>query len=670
MAAGIDLEIRNRTGLHARPARELVNVAKQFRSAVRVFHGGRKADGKSLVSLLTLGVKQGSVIRIETEGDDCDLALQALTGAVVSGLNDMGDEPAPAPSPAPPVGRRGLPAAPGLAVGPAHRWSRKAPPAEGSVASAVEEKDRLAEAIGKAGCEIRELRDKLALQTGSGASAIFDVHLEILDDPSLLSASFSRIDQGQEAGEAWRATLEEQAARIAALDDPLLAGRSADLRDVAGRVTRILSGEHEAALGSLPAHPVLLVAEDLSPSEAGSLDRTRILGLCLARGGPTSHAAILARALGVPSVVRAGTEVLDWPDGTVVVLDGDTGAVTANPDPDTLDRAREEQQRREKQRGEAERLASVTAVTRDGHGIEIVANVGSVDEAMDAFRSGADGIGLLRSEFLFMNRLEPPGEEEQFQIYQAAADVMQGRPVTVRTLDVGGDKPLAYLHPGLEANPFLGERGIRLCLARPDLLRQQLRAILRAGQTGRLRIMFPMITDIGEWRAARAMVREVAAEAGVAELEIGLMIEVPAAALLAGVFALEADFLSIGSNDLAQYTLAMDRTHPVLASRADALHPAVLNLIAQTIGAAHREGRKVGVCGELGCDSVAVPILVGLGVDELSVNVPAVASVKAQIRSLSFEDAKQTAARALQCVTAEEVREVCRLTAVSTPAEF
>jgi phosphocarrier protein FPr len=285
-----------------------------------------------------------------------------------------------------------------------------------------------------------------------------------------------------------------------------------------------------------------------------------------------------------------------------------------------------------------------------------VANIGGVAESVQAAERGAEGVGLLRTEFLFLERSSAPTEDEQFEAYRDIAQALDGQPVIVRTLDIGGDKPIPYLPVPYEENPFLGERGIRLCLSRPELLRTQLRALLRASEHGFLRVMFPMIADLEELRRAKALVQEVRAELGVAPIEVGIMIEVPSAALLAEVFAREVDFFSIGTNDLTQYTMAMDRTHPTLAGQADGLHPAVLRLVDLTVRGAHATDKWVGVCGELAADPQAVPILVGLGVDELSVNVPAVPIVKAQVRALELSKAQELAAQALQCGTAAEVR--------------
>jgi phosphocarrier protein FPr len=308
----------------------------------------------------------------------------------------------------------------------------------------------------------------------------------------------------------------------------------------------------------------------------------------------------------------------------------------------------------------ARESAAEPAITRDGLRVEVVANIGGLADAEKAIQMGAEGVGLLRTEFLFLDRTEAPSEREQCEVYSDIARAMSGLPVIVRTLDIGGDKPLPYVQVPHEENPFLGERGIRLCLARPELFREQLRAILRAARFGRLRIMFPMVADLSEWQAARAMVEDLRAELDVPPVEMGIMIEVPSAALVADGFAAEVDFFSIGTNDLTQYTLAMDRMHPSLAGKSDGLHPAVLRLIAKTVEAAHQAGKWVGVCGELGADPQAVPILVGLGVDELSVSVPAIPTVKAQIRNLTLSEAKSLAHRALACATAKEVREVVR----------
>jgi len=660
---GVELVIKNRTGLHARPARELVNLAKQFESEIRVLHGAKRANGKSLASLLTLGVKPGSTIRIEAEGADREQALRVLAAAVTAGLGE-GDAPVAADRAGPrtaaadtdPRRRHGVSAAPGLALAPIHQLRSARAQIGDAHGAPADEQARLDAALAAGRAELTAVRDQLARRGAAEEAVIFDVHVELLADPELATTAGARIAAGEGAARAWQGALDERIAAVAGLDDPHLAARAGDLADVAERVLRLLAGGGDA-LDPLPDHPVIVVAPDLSPSQTSAFPPGRVLGICTAAGGATSHAAILARALGLPSVVGVGADVLAWPSGTPVLLDGEAGTVLRDPDPIESARATAQQATRAVQRAADQRDAAAPAVTRDGHRVEVVANIASVEDARRAAAAGAEGVGLLRTELLFLDRALPPSEQEQREVYAAIATALGGRPVIVRTLDIGGDKPLPYLPLPPEANPFLGVRGLRLCLARPDLLREQLRAILGAASAGHLRIMLPMVADVGELRAARAILAEVTAEVAGPALEVGIMVEVPSAAILAHAFAPEVDFMSIGSNDLTQYTLAMDRTHPTLAAQADGLHPAVLRLIDLTVQAAHAHGKWVGLCGELGADPVAVPILVGLGIDELSVNVPAIPAVKARIRALSFEQAREVAARALRCTTAGEVRQ-------------
>lgn len=665
----VELVLQNQTGLHARPAREFVDLAKTFQCDIRVQHADKTVNGKSLVSLLTLAARRGATIRIEAQGPDEAAALAALSAAVHAGLGEgTGEGDAQAafalsvPAASGPVSDdprllRGVAASPGLAVGPVHhvRAPQSVIAPDAVAGSPTQERARLKDALAAARTELGGLRDRLAERAGEAAAGIFDVHAEILQDPELVSDALHLVEEGATAARAWKATLDRRAAMVAGLDDALLAARAADLTDVAGRMLRILGVGMAPA--PLPDHPVVIVAPDLSPSQTSAFEAGRVLGVCTAAGGPTSHAAILARALGIPSVVGAGADVLSWPEGTTVVLDGSAGTVLGVPDAsERLAAEAAIATRAERRRVEAADCWA-PAITSDGRRIEVLANVGSAAEARLAAAAGAEGVGLLRTEFLFLDRATPPGEDEQRAVYAAVAAAVGGKPVTVRTLDVGGDKPLAYLPMPPEANPFLGLRGLRLCLARPELLREQLRAIVRASPAGTLRVMFPMVTDVSELRAARAMLAEIASEVKVPPLEVGMMVEVPAAALLADSLAREVDFFSIGSNDLTQYTLAMDRGHATLATRADGLHPAVLRLVQLTIQGAHAAGKRVGLCGELGTDPVALSILVGLGLDELSVSVPAVPAVKAQIRAMSYEQARALADRALSCATAAEVRE-------------
>jgi phosphocarrier protein FPr len=647
-----------------------VNTAKQFESDIRVQHGEKKVNAKSAISILTLGVGYGGQICITAEGPDEEAAMEALRTAVESGLGEEVKprpepelEPVPEPEPAPPAEPgpaeegvlRGVPGAPGIAIGPLFQFRQSEIAIRDTSSAPPQERKDLLSAIETAQGELEELHKEMVQRVGAGEAEIFEAHLALLDDPELVKAALDRIEDGTAAARAWHEVTEAQAGELAALQSELLAARAADVRDVARRVLRILAGAEEGK-PKLPDDPVVLVAQDLSPSDTVALDLDRVLGFCTAAGGPNSHTAILARALGLPAIVGAGSDVLALSDGVQAILDGASGQLTLEPDDEALAAAREAKRRRAMRRAVALEAAGQPAITQDGHRMEIVANIGGVGESRQAAERGAEGVGLLRTEFLFLERSSAPTEDEQFEAYRDIAQALDGQPVIVRTLDIGGDKPIPYLPLPYEENPFLGERGIRLCLARPELLRTQLRALLRASQHGFLRVMFPMIADLEELRRARALVEDVRSELGVPPIEVGIMIEVPSAALLAEIFAREVDFFSIGTNDLTQYTMAMDRTHPTLAGQSDGLHPAVLRLVDRTVRGAHAADRWVGVCGELAADPQAVPILVGLGVDELSVNVPAVPIVKAQVRALEFSRVKELAAQALQSGTAAEVR--------------
>ena len=391
------------------------------------------------------------------------------------------------------------------------------------------------------------------------------------------------------------------------------------------------------------------------------MDRSKVLGFCTTGGGATSHVAILARSLGIPAVCGIDEAALALPDGTRVVLDGTRGVLHGRPDEDEIAQALQRMAHLAERRAEEHAAAAGAAVTLDGHRVEVAANIRNAADAADAVAHGAEGVGLLRSEFLFEDRETMPTEAEQAAEYVAVAQALgRERPLVIRTLDVGGDKPLAYLPLPKEDNPFLGIRGVRLGLERPDLLRTQLRAILRAAPHGNLHVMFPMIATVDEFRLAKTMLLEEAQALGV-HAKVGAMIEVPSAAVLADVLAREADFFSIGTNDLTQYVLAMDRGHPKLARQADALHPAVLKMIALTVDGAHRHGRWVGVCGGLASDALAVPVLIGLGIDELSVSVPAIAAVKAAVKRVARSRCEALAQEVLALATAQEVR--ARLTA-------
>ncbi|NWG05223.1 MAG: phosphoenolpyruvate--protein phosphotransferase [Chloroflexi bacterium] len=673
----LEITINNETGLHARPAKTLVNLVKQFKSNITIWHGEKKANAKSLISVLTLGASKGSQLKIEVNGEDEDIALAEIESAILSGLGEGEPVSEPAAKPAsppapqeevPPVEEskpvkanvlKGVGAAPGIAIGPVYQFQHQEIPINEISDGLILGWESLQDALARAREQLSKLNHQMVEKGLKAEAAIFDAHLGLLDDPELTEAVHDRIQKGQDALKAWKETIEDSAVVVAALNDPILSARADDLRDVGRRVLRIMVGAEDKA-DSLPDKPVVVVARELSPSDTISFNKDFVLGFCIVNGGPTSHTAILARALGLPAVVSVDESVLKLENDSYIIVNGINGSVMFNPSPEELQAAEQERNAWLEKRRLALEQANVPAITADGHEVEVVGNAGSLADAEKALKMGAAGIGLLRTEFLFLERTTAPSEAEQFDVYRPIAETMGKLPVIIRTLDVGGDKPLPYIEMQHEENPFLGERGIRLCLNRPELFRQQLRAILRAGQYGNLQVMFPMVGDIEEYRRARLMLDELEIELKVPRIVAGIMIEVPSAALMADVLAKEVDFFSIGTNDLTQYTLAMDRGNPLLSAKQDGLHPAVLRLIAKTIEGAHKHGKWAGICGELGSDPYAVPILIGLGIDELSVTIPSVPLVKAQVRDLKFSDLQPLAQQALECATAREVRELVK----------
>jgi phosphoenolpyruvate-protein phosphotransferase len=665
---GFDIVIRNPHGLHARPATALADLAKSFQSTIRLRLDDRVADAKSLISLLKLGVENGSSIRVMAEGSDADRALAALRQAIEGGLEDEAEAEAEAAAQELGISEEippcidweghtiaGIAASPGMAIGPIRQFQRGKIVVEALARDPMAEFSKLDHAIESAKRELGDLFEEVWKKAGPGKAAIFRAHSEFLEDPEMIEAARALIRDGHSAGWSWQQTYQERADVLAGMKDPVLSGRATDLRDVGRRVLRLLADRVEDE-PSLPDGPVILVADDLSPSDTARLDPALALGLCTAAGGPTSHTAIIARSLDIPAVVGAGGSVLDLDDDTSAVLDGNGGILVVRPT-DTDQTAARRVQADLKAVREAERRACYQpAIMLDGARVEVVANISDPAEAALAVDAGGEGVGLLRTEFLFLQRDRAPSEDEQAEAYTTMTRALNGLPLIIRTLDIGGDKEVPYLSMPAEENPFLGERGIRLCLARPELFRTQLRAIFRAAATGPVRVMYPMISTLEELAKAKALTEEVRKQMGAEPVEIGIMIEVPSAVIMAPELAREVNFLSIGTNDLTQYVLAMDRLHPVLAKQADGLHPAVLRMIDRTVSAARAAGKWVGACGGVAGDPKGVTILVGLGVSELSVSIPSIAAVKAQIRGLTMDKARALAQRALSCRNAGEVR--------------
>lgn len=665
--------LANAHGLHARPAKTLTETAQAFEGEIRVRLAGSESAGvsaKSLSKLLALGAQRGQILEFMAEPGIAGDALPALVRAVEDGLGEE-VEPLPAPGEAsePPVMAQGpaesvieqaalrageqvngIAASPGIAIGPVLVRKPQVidyPQRGESLAVELQRLDRALDKVhGEIGLLIRESQV-------ASIRDIFTTHQAMLKDPALREEVQVRLQKGLSAEAAWMEEIESAAQQQEALHDKLLAERAADLRDVGRRVLACLTGvEAEQA----PDEPYILVMDEVAPSDVATLNAQRVAGILTAGGGATSHSAIIARALGIPAIVGAGPGVLGLAPNTLLLLDGERGELLVSPTDAQLDQARTERATREERKRLANERRLEPAVTRDGHAVEIAANIGAAGETPDAVAMGAEGIGLLRTELVFMDHSQAPDQATQEAEYRRVLDALDGRPLVVRTLDVGGDKPLPYWPMPAEENPFLGVRGIRLSLQRPEILETQLRALLASADGRPLRIMFPMVGFVEEWRAAKAMVDRLRAELPVADLQVGIMIEIPSAALIAPVLAQEVDFFSIGTNDLTQYTLAIDRGHPSLSGQADGLHPAVLRLIGMTVEAAHAHGKWVGVCGELAADALAVPMLVGLGVDELSVSARSIALVKARVRELDFAACQQLAQQALRLPGAHEVR--------------
>ncbi len=668
--------VPNPTGLHARPAATLANMAKKFESQILLRRGEDNANAKSVMAIMGLEVGMGSKVQVVATGPDAEAAVTELSAAIADGLGEAGvvvldpgaAQAAASSTPEPTAGgatrRRsedpnvllGVAASPGLGVGSVVQIRTH------DISVVEEASDRHAErrslnsALDRATVELAALQDRLTAEADPDKAAIFAAHQELLSDPDLLDIATSTIDKGKSAAFAWRAAYTMYAERLAGLRNEVLAGRANDVRDVGMRVLEELTGQR-AEKPDIPPGSIL-IAEDLTPSDTASLDREKVVGFATVAGGASSHVAILARSLDIPAVAGIEARALDIPDGTLVILDGAAGSLRTNVSSEEVEAIRQRQAKAAQRRAVELRSAGEPAVTTDGHRLDVVANIGGVADAKEAMTKGAEGVGLLRSEFVFLGRTSAPSEEDQYQVYRdVAANLVPEQPLVIRTLDVGGDKPLPYLPLPREENPFLGQRGIRVSLDRPEILRTQLRAILRAADAGaKLHVMFPMIATIDDWRAAKAIFEAERERLGVDPIPVGIMVEVPSVAVMARQFAAEVDFFSVGTNDLTQYTLAMDRGHPALAPQVDGLNPAVLGLIGQTVMAAHGEGRWVGVCGGMASDPQAVPILVGLGVDELSVSIPAIPAVKAQIRGLGMTRCRELANRALAADSAAAVR--------------
>ncbi len=496
---------------------------------------------------------------------------------------------------------------------------------------------------------------------GEDKAQIFEAHLLVLSDPELLTPIEDKVKtESVNAEYALKETADMFVNMFESMDNEYMKERAADIRDVTKRVLSHLLGV-QIANPSMVTEEVIVIAEDLTPSDTAQLNRQFVKGFTTDIGGRTSHSAIMARSMEIPAVVGTKSITSSVENGDVVIVDGLNGEVHINPTPEVIEEYKKEHARYEEQKAEWAKLVNEPTVSKDGQHVELAANIGTPKDLEGVRNNGGEGVGLYRTEFLYMGRDELPTEEEQYEAYKAVLEGMEGKPVVVRTLDIGGDKELPYLNLPKEMNPFLGYRAIRLCLDEQDIFRTQLRALLKASPYGNLKIMFPMISNLQEFREAKAILEEekkALQENGtkVADrIEVGIMVEIPSTAVMADVFAKEVDFFSIGTNDLIQYTMAADRMNERVSYLYQPYNPAILRLVKMVIDAAHKEGKWAGMCGEMAGDEIAVPILLGLGLDEFSMSATSILRARSQIHRLNKSDMKKLAEEVLQLDTNDEV---------------
>ena len=525
------------------------------------------------------------------------------------------------------------------------------------------EVDRFRRAMSKSKAELEAIRDRAKVDLGADKAAIFEAHLLVLSDPELNTPIEDKIQSDKvNAESALKETADMFIMMFEQMDNEYMRERAADIRDVTKRVLAHLLGV-QLVNPSMIAEEVIIVAEDLTPSDTAQLNRQFVLGFTTNIGGRTSHSAIMARSLEIPAVVGTKTATEEINNGDLVIVDGLKGEVHINPTPELVEQYRKVHEGYEAQKAEWAKLVNEPTVSSDNHHVELVANIGTPKDLKGVIENGGEGVGLYRTEFLYMGRDQLPTEDEQFESYKAVLEGLTGKPVVVRTLDIGGDKELPYLDLPKEMNPFLGFRAIRLCLEEQDIFRTQLRALLRASIYGNLKIMFPMIATLDEFRAAKALLEEekqkLLAEGQKVsdEIELGIMVEIPSTAILADQFAKEVDFFSIGTNDLIQYTMAADRMNQRVSYLYQPYSPSILRLVKMVIDASHAEGKWTGMCGEMAGDETAIPLLLGLGLDEFSMSATSILKARSQIRNLKKSDMEKLAQEVLNMQTTAQVIE-------------
>ncbi|MBU7591874.1 phosphoenolpyruvate--protein phosphotransferase [Metabacillus halosaccharovorans] len=557
---------------------------------------------------------------------------------------------------------KGIGASAGIAIAKAYRLEEPELKIEQKTVTDKEaEKSRFEAAIATSKSELEKIKEHANRELGADKAEIFAAHLLVLSDPELLSPVKDKIEtDGVNAESAMKETADMFVSMFESMDNEYMKERAADIRDVTKRVIAHLLGV-QIPNPSLISEEVVIIAEDLTPSDTAQLNRQFVKGFTTDIGGRTSHSAIMARSMEIPAVVGTKQATSSIENGVMVIVDGLDGDVIINPSSDVIAQYEEKKAKFEAQKAEWAKLVNEPTISKDGQHVELAANIGTPDDVKGVLENGGEGVGLYRTEFLYMGRDQLPTEEEQYDAYKTVLERMGDKPVVVRTLDIGGDKELPYLHLPKEMNPFLGFRAIRLCLEEQDIFRTQLRALLRASSYGNLKIMFPMIATLSEFREAKAILLEekeklVASGVLVSDsIEIGIMVEIPSTAVMASQFAKEVDFFSIGTNDLIQYTMAADRMNERVSYLYQPYSPAILRLVSMVIEAAHKEGKWAGMCGEMAGDPIAIPLLLGLGLDEFSMSATSILPARTQIKGLSKEQAQSIKETVLSMDTTEEV---------------
>ncbi|MFT9494240.1 phosphoenolpyruvate--protein phosphotransferase [Anaerosolibacter sp.] len=556
---------------------------------------------------------------------------------------------------------KGIGASPGIAVGKALLLKKEDIIIERkSIRNEMEENERFHKALDKTKEQIEEIKKN----TGAAQQEIMDAHLMILEDPELIGGVEGAVNAEKiNAEAALQGVIDTFVAIFESMDNEYMRERAADIKDVGQRIMMNLLGKELPNLAKLK-EPVVIVAHDLTPSDTAQLDRENVLGFVTEIGGRTSHSAIMARTMEIPAVLGLKAITQQIKNGDILVFDGEEGIVLVNPEEPVIHQYTEKRANLAEEKQALRKLLNSDTISKDGKKVELGGNIGNPRDAQKAHESGAEGIGLYRTEFLYMDRTSLPSEEEQFEAYKAVLEIMGERPVVIRTLDIGGDKELPYMNLPKEMNPFLGYRAIRICLDQKEIFKTQLRALLRASVYGNLKIMYPMISSLEEVRAANGIMGEVKQELNnegkewSSDIEVGIMIEIPAAAVISDILAKEVDFFSIGTNDLIQYTTAVDRMNEKIAHLYNPFNPAVLRLIKLVIDNGHKEGKWVGMCGEVAGDKRLIPVLLGMGLDEFSMSAGAILPARKQIQNLSYEEMKTLADQVLQLGTAEEIEKL------------